>query len=229
MLSMCVVDSQELCGKGLYGDDILQFLSGLDVVVMMRGPTFKDTDASASLVKVLETYAGTPLSHMFLRNSDSTHSTVIVKSDKAKLARWHTTVDGSLHLLVSVHCKPERHVAIRAAPWTSDVETTDIFFMGADADVAIAVVAADSTSGETSYTDGGKVSTKAMNKWSRSVDYICYVDNVKVAAAPISPTPFPSHHPAVDDDDDLDELGDTTARKAAVPVKIDVRFGGMVS
>ena len=68
MLRVCVVDSQEVGGKGLYGDEILPFLSKMDVVVMLRGPTFKDTDASLSLSKILETYAGVPMSHMFVRN-----------------------------------------------------------------------------------------------------------------------------------------------------------------
>ena len=221
MLRVCVVDSQEVGGKGLYGDEILPFLSKMDVVVMLRGPSFKDSDASLSLSKILETYAGVPMSHMFVRNKDSTHSTVVANSTSAKLARWHALEDGSLHLLISVLGDTEKHVALRAAPWTSDTEHTDTFFYGAEADAVVALVASDSPGQTISYTDSNRASTEAMDRWGRSVHYIALSGDTHVTAAPIS---LKTHHPAVDDDDDFDAMGDTVHRKTAVPVEIQVRF-----
>ena len=221
MVRICVVDSKEVGGKGLYGDEILPFLSKMDVVVMLRAPTFKDKDASLSLSKILEAYSGVPMSHMFVGNQDGTHSTVVTNSTRAKLARWHALEDGSLHLLISVLGEPGRQVGIRAAPWTSDTENTDTFFYGAEADAVVALVASDSPVETISYTDGERASTEAMNKWGRSVHCIAMSGDTKVTAAPIS---LKTHHPAVDDDDDFDEMGDTSHRKAAVPVEIQVKF-----
>ena len=205
----------------MYGDEILHFLSGMDVVIMLRAPTHKDEDASRSLASVLENHAGTPMSHLFARNQDSTHSTVVARAERAKLVRWHAPGDGSLHVLVSCLGDPERHVAIRAAPWTSETEPTDTFFYGADGDAVVAVVASDATAKQTSYTDGERWASVAMAKWGRNVYCIAMSERTNVSAAPIA---LRSHHPAVDDDDDVDALGDTAERKAAVPVEVVVQF-----